>query len=77
MRRSWEGWDFSLEKVEQKGPTLQNHKVNVDLVLVRFCTKRPLMSLIDWLKMNKRDFIWGRRENELLELAATGGCGNK
>lgn len=35
------------------------------------------MSLVDCFKMDKKDFIGGRRENELLELAATGGCGNK
>lgn len=71
------GWDFSLERGEQKGPPLQNHKVNVDLVLIRFCTKRPLMSLVDRFKMDKRDFLRCGGENELLELAATGGCGNK
>jgi len=35
------------------------------------------MSLVDLFKMDKRDFIWGRRENELLEPSAAGGCGNK
>jgi len=35
MRRSWEGWDFSLEKGEQKVLALQNPKVNIDLVLIR------------------------------------------